>query len=348
MAHDPKRDPKRMAAGLPTPPVNPRSVKKTLPASEPPKVPRPPQRRPPADEDEYAIRPSDEYAIRSEPATAPVPLSVPRVREPVVTHDPVSAPPTWAFWSGVFSFPFYLQSLGAWMLISMGWTVGALGIVLCIWCLDVGQTIAFRCFVLPVLMIIAFTCSYASAACLAITQTTAEGYDEVDDWPKGDWREWAWTMAYPGGMFVLAALMGVGVHWLLPVTLRGGHHLGLLPELPVPVPILGLLVVFMAYPVLLLSALEAGSPTTPVSFPVLHSLAWVWWAWALLYLESGLMFAAWGTLVVLGYGRHPWLTAALGAPLLAAMAMIYARQLGRLAWCIDRYLASRPAADEDD
>lgn len=315
MSYGEQRDPKK-------------SVPRKLPASEPPKRPPTPQ---PA-EDEYAIRPTDEYAIRAEPAAPPVPLPVPRVREPVVTHDPVPEPPTLAFWSGIFSFPFYLKSLGAWLLIAMGLTVGAVGMVFCLWLSDTGQTLALRCFLLPVLMIIAFTCCYASAVCQTITQLTAEGYDGVEDWPRGDWREWAWTVTYPLGMFLPAALMGWVVQWLVP--------------LPLPIP--GVFVAFVAFPVLLLSALEAGSPTMPVSLPVLNSLVHVWWGWALFYLESGALVSAWAALVYFGYLENPWLTAALGAPLLAAVGMIYARLLGRLAWYIDRQMAQRADAEDED
>jgi len=348
MSYGRYNDPKKGATGRPTPPPSLRpptppptqqkpATKQEPPVSSPPPLPasgsaRPQRSAPPAGQDEYAVVPPEEYAVRDEPAPARIPVYTPRVREPVIAQDPLPEPPALPFWTGVFSFPFYLQSLGVWMLVAMGLTVGALGIVLCIWCLDNGLSLAFRCFVMPVFLIIAFTCSYASAACMAITQATSEGYDQVHDWPTGDWREWAWTMTYPGGMFVLSALLGWVTHLAIPMW----------PPIP------AIVVVFLAFPILLLSALEAGSSMTPVSTPVLQSLVMVWWGWGIFYVETGLMLIGWSLLVWSSFADFPWLTAAIAAPILAAGFMVYARLMGRLAWYIGHIMDRQLVTDEED
>ncbi len=336
MSYDRYRDPKKQAAGRPTPPpkvpsgsqpAQPRSPQQPAPATTDP--PTPPRRS--HDSDEYTLQTPQEYALREELVAAPIPISVPPVRQPVITQDPLPDPPSLPFWTGVFSFPFYLQSLGVWMLIAFGLTVGALGLVLCIWCLDQGLTLAFRCFVIPVFLIIAFTCSYASAACMAIIETTADGYDHVDNWPTGDWREWVWTLAYPGTAIVLSLLLGWATNAILPLH----------PPIP------AVAVVFVSFPIFLLSALEAGSPIIPVSMPVLDSLVVAWWGWAMFYVEAGAMLVIWWTLIFTTQLESLWLTAVVAAPVLAAGLMIYSRLLGRLAWYIDHRM-SRARDDEDD
>jgi hypothetical protein len=168
---------------------------------------------------------------------------------------------------------------------------------------------------------------------MIIIQVTSDGYDVVEDWRAGDWREWVWSMVYPVGMLVPSALIGLGIYWCV---------YGVSPLLSLP---LAIVAGFLAYPFLLLSALEAGSPWTPVSPLVLESLVTVWWAWAVVYVESGLMLAGWLALVVFGFRESPWLTAAIAVPVLAGGLMIYARLLGRLAWYID-YRMSRKAAND--
>lgn len=335
----PQDSKKKLPGQRPNPPSTLKSTgpaKRTLPSgtSPPPVVGS--ARRQSSEDDaeggEYSLQSSEPSGGRDAPADPPMPAYTRWVREPVVTADPLPDPPAWPFLSGVFSFPFYLQAIGVWMLIGMGLTVGGLGLVLCTWCLDQGLTLAFRCFVLPVFFIIAFSCSYASAACLVITQVTSDGYDGVDDWPTGDWREWAWSMTYTAGMFVLALMIAWGIQALVPYGW--------------PIPLLGSIIVF--YPILLLSALESGSPANPISKPVLESLLLVWWAWLIVIVESAVMLGAWLLFTVLAFQQAPWLAPVLAAPLLAAGLMIYARLLGRLAWKIDQTMAQRRARDEDE
>ena len=60
------------------------------------------------------------------------------------------------------------------------------------------------------------------------------------------------------------------------------------------------------------------------------------------YLEATAMAAVWMTLTVAGLRRSPWLVPLYSGPLLAAVMLIYARLVGRLAGCIAAEMESRP------
>jgi hypothetical protein len=103
---------------------------------------------------------------------------------------------------------------------------------------------------------------------------------------------------------------------------------------------------FVLYPVMLLSALESGSPAVPYSPHIFRSLKTVWWAWLALYLQSGVLFAVWLWLTVEFFPDQPFGTLAIAAPALAAITLIYARLLGRLVWCAKRASEMSPEEEE--
>jgi hypothetical protein len=76
---------------------------------------------------------------------------------------------------------------------------------------------------------------------------------------------------------------------------------------------------------------------------VLKSFGSLWWAWLILYLETGAMLIGWVivTLIPMATGGL-YLMPFISGPLLAAGLMIYARLLGRLAW-----LASQEGSSDD-
>ena len=110
--------------------------------------------QPPNDDD-------DVYAI-----LAAAPARVPEVdrrieellsrhqREPDASEKPPPLPAT--FLSGILRFPWYLQSLGPWVLCSIGLTLSLLGVVLGIWLVDNGLTMAAYAMRFSICWIIAF------------------------------------------------------------------------------------------------------------------------------------------------------------------------------------------------
>ncbi|MCR4410839.1 MAG: hypothetical protein NUV77_00265 [Thermoguttaceae bacterium] len=280
---------------------------------------RKPEVPPPPDEDDvYGLAEPPPPASRL-PAEPLVPL-----RKPALA-DEARPPPAIPLVSGVFNFPWRLDTFGPWGLMSMGLSLAFLGVVFCIWLVDIGLTIAARCFAAPVFCVAYLTVTYASQSMLVILQETAAGNDKIDEWPSGDWREWFWSLRFVGGAAIVAALLAAAVNW---VTLRVSWWPGIV-------------VAFVAYPFVLLSSLETASPLVPLSRPVARSLKTVWWGWLALYATSGLMVGALALAVVSSFPWSPFATAALAGPPLAAILMIYARLLGRLAWLAQKQ-------DEDD
>jgi hypothetical protein len=96
-----------------------------------------------------------------------------------------------------------------------------------------------------------------------------------------------------------------------------------------------LLVVFIVYPLITLAAMEADSwlPLSPAIFRTLQTHLW---AWAIFYAESALVFVVWCVLAVAGAVLAGWWSVPVTTGLLAAVAIIYARLLGRLAWCLNQ------------
>ena len=174
-------------------------------------------------------------------------------------------------------------------------------------------------FGMAVLWLSIWSFSFAAHCMLAIVEETSAGADQILSWPESDWREWMWHFLHVG--------------YVLAVSISLGFVLGQLAGLWLPQggwvwP----LAVFLLFPILLLSSVDANSPFVPLSRRVRRSLIRVGWAWLIVYVLSGLLWAAllgalWGLAEL-----HEFLAPVLGAPLLAAALLIYARLLGRLAW----------------
>ena len=89
---------------------------------------------------------------------------------------------------------------------------------------------------------------------------------------------------------------------------------------------------FLLFPFLLLSALEAGSPLTPFSLPILMSLRHHGRAWLAFYGQSIALFAACWLIGLVLWTVLPALALLPIGVVLASTLMIYFRLLGRLAW----------------
>jgi DNA-directed RNA polymerase subunit RPC12/RpoP len=230
--------------------------------------------------------------------------------------------PDKSFIRGVLAFPFYPSSMAYWVALSLGLMFVVLppsfAIMLALrpngpgwgWAI-VASAMAFVAGLLWVLM--------TSSTCLAILQDTAEGCDEVENWPEGQFYEWLFDTSYIFTAAILTAALGLGTVRLLDLI---GH-----PWWPA-----GLLVGWLAFPLVLVSMLEAGSPLLPFSWLILRSLFLAWWTWLAFYLESTLVITvAAGAGVLVTIPTRYW-----GSPVALALAvavlMIYFRLLGRLVW----------------
>jgi DNA-directed RNA polymerase subunit RPC12/RpoP len=231
--------------------------------------------------------------------------------------------PTESFFSGVFTFPFYRSSIAYWVALSLGLMFVVLPPTFA-YMMAIKQTggpewtwviVASALACIAGLIWILMT----SSSCLAILQDTAEGCDEVENWPEGQIFEWLFDAAYILTALLLATAAGLTVSRLLVWI---GH-----PWWPSAI-----VVGWVMFPFILVSMLEAGSPLLPFSVPIVRSLLLAWWAWFLFYLETTLLVAVVGGLgaAVTVYTHH-W-----GSPvaivLAVAVLMIYFRLVGRLIW----------------
>ncbi|NOX56627.1 MAG: hypothetical protein GXP27_19720 [Planctomycetes bacterium] len=236
------------------------------------------------------------------------------------------SPPKWTFFSGVFEFPWRREVCSRWLFLSGGCSAVLFLAAVCVQIATresgyTGVVLAF--FVLPEVWLTLWTFSYAAACAVSILEDTAGGCDRIRNWPEPNWREWMWQLLHVGYVLfystVAAYALGVatdrayGVFW---------------PTLAATV--------FLLFPFLWLSALDAGSTLFPFSSDVARSLISVTWGWLTFYVLAAVLIVACGGV---GWGvlQLGWLAAgASGGPVLAAAILIYARLLGRLAWLITR------------
>ncbi len=282
------------------------------------------------------LRPGgDDYSVQQPASTGPKHRLPPHIRiRPIVEPEPLPAPPRFPFWSGLFTFPLYPQSLLIWMTLAFAATFAWLTLLCSAYYLsNIGPHVTIG-MVMGVSMVVMLAGSYASACYLWIVQQTADGYDRIDDWELGDWREWPMTLVETGPMFCISASVGGALACAVGAPGEG-------------VIILSSFTLWALYPVLLLSVLESGS-SIPWSPPTLRSLRDVSRGWLVFYLESGLLMGAWLIPVATLFMLQPFLVVFVAGPPLGAAIMIHARMLGRLAWYIEQCNQRALAAREEE
>lgn len=271
---------------------------------------------------------ASQYDVGAAQAPPPMPTSF-VAPQAIVERLEVPDPPQWTFFSGVFGFPWSRGVLPRWAGIASGLLVagGTMAIVLGnVNDRGLGRETVLAAGALGLLVFfsLVWSLSYAAGCMLVIVRETAEGADAMNESPDIDWRDWIFQLVYVGEILAQGVAIGWFVRWLLKLALPG-----------TPAPGIGLATVtFIAFPVLLLSALESGSALLPFSAPILRSLFRLGWAWGLFYLLSGALLVpiiAIAVLVATPYATLGWLAP---APLVAAYLLIYARLLGRLGWLI--------------
>lgn len=155
---------------------------------------------------------------------------------------------------------------------------------------------------------------------LAVVRDTAEGNDEIEDWPEPPFTDWIGEFFKVFNSVSVSVLCGVAAYQLL-------NSFGVRAALVLPV------IVFFVFPVSLLSMMEGDSALKALSLSVVGSLFSKWWAWAFFYLETAVLVGAF--LVVAGWTlllAGPWALLLLGT-LWVPILMLYSRLLGRVAWC---------------
>lgn len=226
-------------------------------------------------------------------------------------------PPKFPLLTGVFNFPWYLDTLECWIILSAALLVSAFTFGLWMISQTVGMGLIYivgRSFCLLAI----FTFAYASCSSMRIIEQTSQGADVVEGWPTLlEWRDWGWSFLY-----VAAVLLQAGLFGLFTYLLTGMYAWW--TALPA---------VYLAFPVLLLSAMEADTwlAWSPV---VLKSLTTHAWAWAIIYLEIAVLIVLLAVVTLAGLLVIRYWVIIIACPLLAAVMLISARLLGRLVWCV--------------
>lgn len=292
---------------------------------------------PPPTKDEAKAPPPapGKYAVGEEPKR-----EQPTFRYLTVEREPepefATPPDEWWFAAGVFTFPWWPESLSRWMVLTMlllpGLCVVAFAAVLAGGS-GVGLPTTFVPFLLLVLTWLwLWAASYAAGCFLAIVQDTGSGNDEVSDWPEGDWRERVTTLLYIGLHFTLATAAASALAW--PVGIFYG---------PIWMGVAVALLANFLFPLFFLASMEADTLLIPYSAVIFGSVLKVFGGWLMVYVESLLMLGFTAAVVGAGLYFAPILTVLFAAPLLATVVFIDARLYGRLAWHIGQAeMARRP------
>jgi DNA-directed RNA polymerase subunit M/transcription elongation factor TFIIS len=165
---------------------------------------------------------------------------------------------------------------------------------------------------------------------------TANGNQRISNWPDGMFMDWWMDSLLMLNALFLSSLPGV----LLGQLLR-------LMGAPVWLMVLSALFsIWLLFPPVVLSMLEANSPIMPASLPIWSSLVSAPTRWVRFYaISGGLALLLFLTLLLL---LPCWmLLNLLGSLLITAIVMVYCRVLGHFAWtCEDVFLAAEQHRDE--
>jgi hypothetical protein len=239
-----------------------------------------------------------------------------------IRREPPPPIPRWTFFTRVFSLPWHREVLSRWVSTSLGWSVLGLAIACIHWLVLNGYLIALPFFALPIVLLVLWTGSFAVSSAITVVEDTASGNDVVAHWNDGGWGDWlgdsygpvflaalTWTASYAVASI---AAVTAGDEWYWPVF--GGMF-------------------FLLFPIVLLSALQAGSYWTPLTLTVLKTLVFKPWAWGVFYVLAGSAAAVYVAPVLFGLLNGYWfLTLLLTGPLFSSAMFITARLLGRLGW----------------
>ncbi|MEX0676538.1 MAG: MJ0042-type zinc finger domain-containing protein [Pirellulales bacterium] len=228
-------------------------------------------------------------------------------------------PPKWTFFSGVFTYPWRGVNLSRWTAMSFGLSIAGVVSLQTLEYLGLMggsltnlavQGVMLAMVAIAVLMA---ALSISAASCRAAIQDTADGHDLPQEESLPEWDHWMFT--FLGWLSLWAAAGAIG----FPLSLAIG-------------PAAFLIASTFFFPVLLLSAMESDSYIMPYSPPVLRTLGYYLHGWLMFYLLTIGLFAGWIAAFDFAFPRAPYLTVFFSGPVLAALMLVYARLLGRLAW----------------
>jgi hypothetical protein len=228
----------------------------------------------------------------------------------------------WAFFSNTLAFPFNTCALLQWITITFQFAILSIAASFVAAAFMSGQE---GLMIIAGFGIVGFArfgdrlVSYAPSSMDAVIVNTAYQLDDESRWPDSDPRERVFDLLRWAVILTFVILMAAGVASL---TDYAWHVFW-----PVFLPL-----VVVLFPIALMSSLEAAS-LSPFSWNVLRSIVKLPHVWLLFYLMSGAIGFGCGWLGWFTFKHLGLFGPAVAAPVFGAAALIFARLLGRLAWC---------------
>jgi hypothetical protein len=182
-----------------------------------------------------------------------------------------------------------------------------------------------------------FVITYAGHSFLVVMQDTAAGNDEVT-WPDEPLQDWILRGLYMAGMVAI---------WLTPIgilraSLRS-HGAG--DDVTLVLLGVGAVLVWLMFPISLLSSLSGSSRLFLLRGAVLRELARIPGALFNFYFVTALLLAVWLVLVYCALYQRWWAALPFAAFAGPIALLTYARLLGRISWMLGelRPLKRKPA-----
>jgi hypothetical protein len=177
----------------------------------------------------------------------------------------------------------------------------------------------------PCLLFTMLCTAYVTTISMAIVADVAIGCHTVESWADPDIREWIMMLRFPLLTTLLAGMCGYPF-----------HALGL--------TILGALISFMAFPLILACQLESGSALFPFSLPVLKGMASYPTVWLTFYGLAAILIA--GGILLLWGAQKSAVMLLLAGPGLGGILLILSCLLGRVLYLTSG--SEHPDAVKDD
>ena len=191
-----------------------------------------------------------------------------------------------------------------------------------------GSTLLFFMYLIAQVVLGALISAYAAHSFLIVVESTAAGNDEVD-WPDDPILDWVWKLFY------VVWLYGI---WLLPIwIIVNAIKPRMLLESPGPTFIAVACATFcLLFPISLLSSLSATSAWVPFHWQLFRRLIRQPRSVLTYYAVSALMLAGTGWLLSAALFSNSFFLVPLAAMVVAAVFLIEARLIGRIAWLASR------------
>lgn len=271
-----------------------------------------------------------DYGVATAAERPPAPMEIITQRGMVEPIPPApKAPPSLWFWTGVHDFVWRKEVLPRFGILSAQTMIAAelLAISLVATGILRGNGSAMALFSTLAFGIFSsfgwlLALAYGSACFLGVLLDTANGNDDVQQWPEGAIIDWIGSLVRVAYSLVMTTGLSAAVAKLISIFVPSQVITGIVLIATCPA----------MFPLFLLSSLEADSMLMPWAPRLWREIQKSWTDWLLVYAFSVALAAVLGGVVVAGCLSIPLLISFPAGVLLAFATLLYARLLGRLMW----------------